>query len=116
VSLSIQVRSDNGSVIVAQAGSADAAMLEPLRDPLTVALGDAEVLVFDLDELTGVDATGLWALIVEVLGTARGGRLRIAASHQAIGASLAEAHIDHLVAVHRSVADALGNDQDEVTQ
>lgn len=113
MSLSIQVRNDNGAVVVALAGAADASMLEPLRDPLTAALADARVLVLDLDEITTLDASGLREVIVGVLADARGGRLRIAASHQATVASLAEARIHHLVAVHRSVADALSGDPDE---
>jgi anti-anti-sigma factor len=113
VSLSIQVRNDTGAVVVAFAGAADASMLEPLRDPLTAALADARVLVLDLDEITTLDAAGLREVIVGVLNTARGGNLRIAASHQATVAGLAEARIHHLVAVHRSVADALSDVPDE---
>ena len=116
MSLSINVRSDNGSVIVALAGAADAGMLEPLRDPLAAALSDAQVLVVDLDELTVVDTTGLRALLVDVLASARGGQLRIATSHAATLTSLAEARIHHLVGVHRTVADALGTDRDEVVR
>lgn len=113
MSLSIQVRNENGAMVVALAGAADASMLEPLLDPLTAALADARVLVLDLDEITALDAAGLRAVLIGVLGSARGGHLRIAASHQATVASLAEARIHHLVAVHRSVADALGGDPDE---
>lgn len=113
MSLSIQVRNDNGAMVIALAGAADASMLEPLRDPLTAALGDARVLVLDLDQITSLDAGGLREVLVAVLGTARGGQLRIAASHQATVAGLTEARIHHLVAVHRSVADALVDPSDE---
>lgn len=112
MSLSIQVRSDNGAVVVALAGAADASMLEPLRDPISAALADTEVLVLDLDQLSNVDPAYLRELIIEVLGTARGGELRIATTHAATLAALAEARIHHLVAVHRSVSDALVGDLD----
>ena len=112
--LSIQVRSDNGAVVVALAGTVDAPMLDPLRDPLSAALADARALVLDLDEVTTLDAAGLRDVLAGVLDTARGGHLRIAASHEATIARLAEARVHHLVAVHRSVADALGDDHDEV--
>lgn len=112
MSLSIQVRSDNGAVVVALAGAADASMLEPLRDPITAALADAHVLVLDLDELASVDPAGLRQLIVEVLGCARGGQLRIAAARAATIAALAETGIHHIVPVHRSVADALAGDEE----
>ena len=113
MSLSIQVRNEHGAVVVALAGAADASMLEPLGDPLAAALGDARLLVLDLDEITALDSAGLRAVLVGVLGTARGGQLRIAASHQTTVAALAEARIHHLVAVHRSVADALADVPDE---
>ena len=113
MSLSIQVRNEHGAVIVALAGAADASMLEPLGDPLAAALTDARVLVLDLDEITALDAAGLRDVLVAVLGTARGGQLRIAASHQATVASLAQARVHHLVAVHRSVADALSDPRGE---
>ena len=113
MSLSIQVRNEHGAVVVALAGAADASMLEPLGDPLAAALADARLLVLDLDEITALDGAGLRALLVGVLDHARGGQLRIAASHQATVASLAEARIHHLVAVHRSVADALSDPADE---
>lgn len=70
------------------------------------------MLVLDLDELSSVDPAYLRELIVEVLRTARGGQLRIATTHAATLAALAEAHIHHLVAVHRSVSDALAGDLD----
>jgi anti-anti-sigma regulatory factor len=107
VSLSIHVRSDNGAMVVALAGAADAAMLEPLRDPITAALSDAKVLVLDLDELSSLDPAWLRGLIIDVLGSARGGQLRVATSRAATFATLAEARIHHLVTVHHSVADAL---------
>lgn len=107
MSLSIHVRSEDGAVVVALVGTADASMLEPLVDPLTAALSDSGVLVLDLDELRIVDPPGLRALIVGVIDTARGGQLRIATRDAATLESLADARIDHLVAVHRSVADAL---------
>lgn len=110
MSLSIQVRSDNGAVVVALAGAADASMLEPLRDPITAALADTPLLVLDLDELSTVDPVYLRELIVEVVATARGGQLRIATTHAATVAALAEARIHHVVPVHRSVADALAGE------
>lgn len=114
MSLSIQVRSDNGAVVVTLAGAAGAGMLEPLRDPLTAALGDAKVLVLDLDELTDIDPLGLRAVLVEVLDAARGGQLRIAASHAHTIAALVEGRVHHLVPVHRSLRDALAGELDEV--
>lgn len=114
MSLSIQVHSDSGSVVVALAGAADNGVLEPLRDPLIAALDDTDLLVLDLDELTTVDGPGLRALLVEVIAAARGGRLRIAAGRPAILASLAGAGIQHLVGVHRTVAAALAGEQEGV--
>lgn len=110
MNLSIEVRSDNFAVVVALAGAADAARLEQLRDPLTAALLDAGLVVLDLDELTTVDPGGLRAMIVDVPATARGGKLHIAARHAPTVATLARARIHHLVAVHRSVTDALPDD------
>jgi hypothetical protein len=112
VSLSIQVRGDNGAG-VALAGTADASMLDPLRDPLRAALADARALVVDLDEVTALDAARSRDLLVAVLA-ARGGQLCVAAGHDATIARLAEARIYHVVGVHRRVADALGDDRDEV--
>ena len=74
--LSIQVRSDNGAVVLALAGTVDASMLDPLRDPLGAALADARALVLDLDEVTTPDAAGLH-------DAARGDHLRTAAGHEA---------------------------------
>ena len=110
MSLSIHVHSDNGAMVVELSGTANAPMLEPLAEPLTAALADAKVLVLDLDDLENVDAGSLRELITDVLATARGGQLRIAAGHAATVASLAEARVHHLVAVHRSVSDALAPD------
>jgi anti-anti-sigma regulatory factor len=107
MSLSIQVRSDHGTVVVALAGAAAPSMLQPLRDPLTATLADAQVLVLDLDALTGVDSTVLRQLLLDVLRRTRRGHLRIATSH---AATLTEARIHHLVPVHRSVADALAEE------
>jgi anti-anti-sigma factor len=107
VSLSIHVRSDNGAMVVALAGAADASMLEQLRDPITAALSDARVLVLDLDELSSLDPAWLRGLIIDVLASARGGHLRVATSRAATSATLAEPRIHHLVTVHPSVADAL---------
>lgn len=113
---SIHVRSDNGAVVVALAGTADAPMLDSLRDPLSAALADIRALVLDLDEVTTLDAAALRDVLVRVLDTAGGGQLCLAASREATIARLAEARIHHLVAVHHSVADALpaGDDHDEV--
>jgi anti-anti-sigma factor len=109
MSLSIHGRTDNGAMVVTLAGAADAAMLEPLRDPLSSALSDATVLVLDLDELTVVDGEGLRALILEVLSAAEGGQLRIAASHAATVSALIEARIHHVVPVHHRLPDALAS-------
>jgi len=114
VARSIQVRSDSGAVVVALAGTADASMLDPLRNPLRAALADACALVLDLDEVTTLDAEALRDVLIAVLDSADGGRLCIAASREATFASLAEARIHHLVAVHRSVDDAIGVLHDEV--
>lgn len=116
MSLSIQVRSDNGAVVVTLAGAADASMLEPLRTPISAALSDANVLVLDLDELDSVDSGYLRELIVDVVGRARGGQLRIATTHAATAAALADARIHHVVPVHRSVADALAGDPARTVQ
>lgn len=115
MSLSIHVHSTNGAVVVELAGTADASMLQPLVDPLTAALADAKVLVLDLDEVDTIDAGGVRNVLVDVLATARGGQLRIAASHAGTVASLAEARVHHLVAVHRSVSDALAPDHEQPT-
>ena len=111
---SIQVRSDSGAVVVALAGTADASMLDPLRDPLRAALADACAVVLDLDEVTTLDAAALRDVLLAVLDTAGDGRLCIVASCEATFASVAEARIHHLVAVHRSVADAVSDDHHEV--
>ena len=111
---SIQVRRDNGAVVVALAGLADASMLDSLRDPLCAAMADARVLVLDLDEVTTLDAEALRDVLIAVSDTAGDGRLCIAARHETTSASLAEARIHHLVAVHGSVADAVSDDHDEV--
>ena len=63
--------------------------------------------MLDLDELHPVESTALRDLVTGVLAEARGGQLRIAASHDVTIASLTEARIHHLVGVHRSVPDAL---------
>jgi anti-anti-sigma factor len=109
MSLSIHGRTDNGATIVTLAGAADAAMLEPLRDPLSAALRNATVLVLDLDALTVVDGEGLRALIVEVLSAAEGGHLRITASHAGTVSALIEARIRDVVPVHHSLSDALAS-------
>ena len=111
---SIQVRGDSGAVVVALAGTADASILDRLRDPLRAALADALALVLDLDEVTTLDAEALRDVLIAVLDCADGGRLRIAASREATFASLAAARIHHLVAIHRSVDDAIGVTHDEV--
>lgn len=54
----------------------------------------------------GFDAATLRGVLVELLDHARGGELRIAASDPEIRALLAGARIHHLVAVHRTVAEA----------
>jgi anti-anti-sigma factor len=115
VSLSIEVRSGNGAVVVALAGTAEASTLELLRDPLSVALADARVLVLDLDEVTTLDAAALRNVLIGVLlDTACGSHLRIAVSNKATVASLAAARIHELVSVQPSLAEALAEDQDEV--
>jgi hypothetical protein len=110
VSLSVHVRSDHGAVVVALVGVADATMIEPLRDPIAAALADSELLVLDLGELSGVDPPRLGALIVDIVTAVPVGQLRVATSHAATIAELAHACIDHRVAVHLSVADALADE------
>lgn len=112
MSLSVNVHSENGRMVITLAGAADAAMLEPLHGPITAALADAQVLVLDLDDLHPVDSTALRDLVTAVLADARGGQLRIAASHEVTISSLTEARIHHLVGVHRSVPDALFGSSD----
>ena len=107
MSLSVHVSSDDGVVVVALAGTADAAMVAPLQAPLSEALADTRLLVLDLDGLTGVDADSLRAVIVALLEEARGGQLRIVAPDPDLRGRLAAARIHHLVAVHPSVGDAI---------
>ena len=108
MSLSVNVHSENHAMVITLAGAADAAaMLEPLRGPITAALADAQVLVLDLDDRHPVDSTALRDLVTGVLAEARGGHLRIAASHDVTISSLTEARIHHLLGVHRSVPDPL---------
>lgn len=113
MSLSINVRHDDHTVVVTLSGAADASMLIPLRDPITPALGDAPLVVLDLDALTTTDPAALRALVVAVLDDARGGRLRIAASQVAAVDALTAARVHHLVAVHPTVAAARAAHNDE---
>ena len=84
---------------------ADASMLEPLRDPITAALTDAQVLVLDLDELNSVDPTYLREPIVEERGKARGGQLRIATTHAACQrcGAVASLELDDRDPVHEKI-------------
>lgn len=106
MSLSVNVRNEHGTVVVALSGAADATMLAPLREPITAALSDAPLVVLDLDELTTTDPTALRDLVLAVLHDARGGRLRIAAGDGPAVDLLTRARVHHLVAVHPTVADA----------
>jgi len=109
VSLSIQVQSTNGTVVVALAGTADAPMLKPLLEPLSAALLGAQTLVLDLDQLTLSDAAPLRELVVALLDNAHGGQLTIAAGHDHAVGALTASRVHHLVPIHRSVADAIGH-------
>jgi anti-anti-sigma regulatory factor len=104
--MSIHTMSEDGVMVVALAGSADAAMLEPLRAPLTEALADTPVVVLALDDLAGVDTDALRSLVVGLVDDAPGGELRISAGNPDLRSALATARIHHLVAVHDTVRDA----------
>lgn len=106
MSLSIHASTTDGVMIVALAGSADAALLNPLRAPLTEALADTPLVVLALDELDVIDGDALRTLLVGLMNEARGGQLRIAVSDAHLRGALAAARVHHLVAVHETVADA----------
>lgn len=110
MSLSIQVRTDDGAVVVTLAGSADATLIAPLRDPLVAALADTGLLVIDLDDATGLDPVALRDVFVDVFEAVPGGELRIAGSVETV-ASLTEVGVDDFAGLHLTVTEALGGSE-----
>jgi membrane-bound ClpP family serine protease len=105
MSLPVSVTVDRGATVLHLRGTADPAGVAAARDVLTAAAADAAMVVVDLDETTGGAPDALRDLVQVVAADPE--RVHVVARRNSVVGLLTQARIHHLVAVHRSIADAL---------
>ena len=105
MSLEVSVSVDRGATVLRLRGTADPAGVAAARDVLAAAAADATLVVVDLDGTTGAAPDALRDLVRVV--AADPGRVHVVARRNSVVGAVAQARLHHLVAVHRSIADAL---------
>ena len=105
MSLEVVVSVDRGATVLRLRGTAEPAGVAAASEALAAAAADAAMVVVDLDGTTGAAPEALRDLVRAVAGDPD--RVHVVARRNSVIGVVAQARLHHVVAVHRSVADAL---------
>ncbi|MFI5527779.1 STAS domain-containing protein [Kitasatospora sp. NPDC051853] len=115
--LSVQVREEDGAVVLRPSGELDHDTAEPLQDALATALaGPRGLIVVDCSGLDFCDSTGLNLLLRTRLDAeARGRHLAVASPGSMVSLMLELTGTAGVLRVHATVAEALAEEPPDAT-